>query len=86
MTIFITSEYKGSPKETSENIAEWIEIDELLNKEKKFTEIYLLDNYHRSELLNKSNFKWHFISDKNHNFIDEIFYSNGEKFWSEYLD
>lgn len=86
MTIFITSEYKGSPKETSENKAEWIEIDELLNKEKKFTEIYLLDNYHRSELLNKSNFKWHFISDKNHNFIDEIFYSNDEKFWSEYLD
>lgn len=86
MDIFITSEYNGNPKETAENIAEWIEIDELLQKEKKFTEIYLLDNNHKSNLLNRTNFQWHFIADSNHNKLDEIYYSSDEKFWSEYVD
>lgn len=86
MTIFITSEYNGSPKEMIENIAEWIEIDKLLKKEKKFTEIYLLDDNHKYDLLNMTNFQWHFIADGNHNKLDEIYYSRDEKFWSEYLD
>ncbi len=86
MSIFITSEFKGTPKETTENIAEWIEIEELLQKEKKFTEIYLLDTYHKSDLFKRTNFKWHFIADSNHNKLDEIYYSNDEKFWSEYLN
>lgn len=88
MIIFITSEYNGNPKETLENVAEaeWIEIDELLQKEKKFTEIYLLDTYHKTDLLNRTNFQLHFIADSNHNKLDEIYYSNDEKFWSEYLD
>lgn len=84
MDIFITSEYSGVPKETIENTSEWIEIDKLLKKDKKFTEIYLLDDNHKSDLLNRTNFKWHFIADSNHNKLDEIYYSNDEKFWSEY--
>ena len=86
MTIFIASEYKGTLKETTENIANWIEIEELLEKEKKFTEIYLLDDNHKTDLFNRTNFKWHFIADSNHNKLDEIYYSNDEKFWSEYLN
>lgn len=84
MDIFITSEYNGVPQETVENIAEWIDIDELLQKEKKFTEIYLLDKIHKTDLLNRTNFKWHFIADSKHNKLDEKFYSNDEEFWSEY--
>lgn len=86
MDIFITSEYKGNPKETTENIAEWIGIDELLKKEKKFTEIYLLDQEHKNHLFNRTNFKWHFIADNEHNKLDEIYYSNGEKIWSEHTE
>lgn len=84
--IFIASKYSGVPKKTMENIAEWIEIDELLKKEKKFTDIYLLDDNHRTDLLNRTNFQYHFIADSNHSKLDEINYSNGETFWSEYLN
>ncbi len=86
MKIFICTEYKGKPQETEENEALWVSINELLEKDKKFTEIYLLDKYHKSNLLNKTNFKWHFIADEKHNFVDEIFYSKDEEYWSEYLD
>lgn len=82
--IFIATEYNGFPQETIENIAEWIYIDELFQKDKKFTEIYLLDKTHREHLFNRTNFKWHFIADSKHNKIDEIFYSNTDDFWSEY--
>lgn len=86
MDIFIASDYNGTPQKFQENIAEWIDIDELLSKDKKFTEIYLLDEHHNYELLNRKNFKWHFLADINHNFLDEIYYSYGEKFWSEFSE
>ncbi len=70
--IFIASEYTGTPKKTLKHIAEWIEIDELLQKEKIFTEIYLLDKHHINDLSKKNNFKFHFIADKKHRLIDEI--------------
>lgn len=72
MTIFITSEYDGSPKETTENIAEWIEIDELIQKNNKFTVIYLLDEFHKNDLFNRTNFKIHFNVDSEHNKLDEF--------------
>jgi hypothetical protein len=40
----------------------------------------------KQDLFNKTNFKWHFIADSKHNKLDEIYYSNDENFWSEYLD
>jgi 8-oxo-dGTP diphosphatase len=83
--VFITSEYKGMPQITEENASEWIKINDLLQKEKKFAEIYLLDNNHKTDLLNMNNFKFHFITDKNHYMIDEVFYQNLDEFWKEYL-
>lgn len=62
--IFIVSEYKGLPQITEENLAEWIEIEDLLQTEKKFSIVYLLTN--KADLLNKTNFKFYFIEDENH--------------------
>ncbi len=83
--VFIASEYKGMPLITEENSSEWIKINDLLQKEKKFAEIYLLDNNHKTNLLNKTNFKFHFITDKNHYMVDEIVYQNLDEFWEEHL-
>lgn len=84
--IYLATEYSGTPSEVNDNISEWIDIDELLEKDKLFSIVHLLDKVHNYELFNLSNFKWHFISDQNHRKIDEIFYSKDEPFWSEYLD
>lgn len=70
--VFIASEYNGMPQKTQNHIAEWIDINELIQKEKKFTEIYLLDKYYKTDLLNKANFKWYFIADENHNLMNEF--------------
>lgn len=72
--VFIASEYKGTPQMAEENSSEWIKIKDLLQKEKKFAEIYLLDDNHKKYLLNKTNFKIHFITDNNHIMVDEIIY------------
>lgn len=50
--VFIASKYKGIPQITAENSSEWIKIKDLLQKEKKFAEIYLLDDNHKKYLLN----------------------------------
>lgn len=76
--VFIASEYKGTPQITEENSSEWIKIKNLLQKEKKFAEIYLLDDDHKKYLLNKTNFKFHFITDNNHIMVDEIIYQNND--------
>ncbi len=70
--VYIAKEYNGNPSTTDENTTCWIDIEELIKQEKKFSEIYLLDKEHYNDLLNLSNFKWHFISDENHNKINEI--------------
>lgn len=83
--IYLTNEYSGTPSKTEDNIAEWIDIDELLKKDKLFSVVNLLDKVHNYELFNLSNFKWHFISDQNHKKIEEILYPKDETFWSEHL-
>lgn len=83
--IYLAYEYSGEPSATSKNTAEWINIDELLSKNKLFSVVCLLDKNHNYELYNLLNFKWHFISNENHKKVDEIFYSNDEPFWSEFL-
>ena len=40
---FISKEYEGEPQEFEENTSEWIDIDELLKKEKILSNIILLD-------------------------------------------
>lgn len=42
---FITKEYEGEPQEFEENTSEWIDIDELLKKEKILSNIILLDKF-----------------------------------------
>ncbi len=43
---FISKEYEGEPQEFEENTSEWIDIDELLKKEKKIlSNIILLDKF-----------------------------------------
>ena len=74
--IYLAYEYSGEPSTTSDNTAEWISIDELLSKNKLFSVVYLLDKDHNYKLFNLLNFKWHFISNENHEKIDEICYSN----------
>ena len=43
--IFISKEYEGEPQEFEENTSEWIDIDELLKKEKILSNIILLDKF-----------------------------------------
>lgn len=76
LDIYLSYEYSGKPSATSDNTAEWVNIDELLSKNKLFSVVYLLDKDHNYELFNLSNFKWRFISNENHKKINEIFYSN----------
>lgn len=76
LDIYLAYEYSGEPTATSANTAEWINIDELLSKNKLLPVVYLLDKDHNYELFNLSNFKWHFESNENHKKINEIFYSN----------
>ena len=70
--IYLATEYSGKPSETKENVANWIDIDTLLKKEKLFSVVYLLDKDHSYGLFNLANFKWHFISNSNHEKVDEI--------------
>ena len=70
--IYIANEYSGKPSTTKENISMWIDIDDLLKKEKLFAVVYLLDKDHNKELFDLSNFKWRFLSNKNHEKVNEI--------------
>lgn len=42
--VFIAQKYEGNPKDFEENTAEWIDIDELLIKEKILSNILILDS------------------------------------------
>lgn len=43
LVVFISHECQGEPQEFEENTSEWIDIDELLQKERKLSNIMLLD-------------------------------------------
>lgn len=43
LDIFVVYEMNGEPEETEENTSEWLEINDLLRKDKKFSNIILLD-------------------------------------------
>ncbi len=40
-------------------------------------------NNYKTDLLNKTSFKFHFITNKYHHMVDEIFYHNLDGFWKE---
>ena len=57
---FITDSYEGEPQEFEENMSEWIEIEELLKKEKLLSNIMVLDRFFIKGLLDEScNFEIH---------------------------
>ena len=43
LTIFFSAECEGEPQEFEENTSEWIDIEELLKKEKRLSNIMILD-------------------------------------------
>lgn len=53
LDIFVVYEMNGEPEETEENTSEWLEINELLRKDKKFSNIMLLDARLIDNLINE---------------------------------
>lgn len=67
---FITKEYEGEPQEFEENTSEWIDIDELLKKEKILSNIILLDKFLIKGLIDDNrNFNLHIKVDKQENIL-----------------
>ena len=72
---FISSEYNGEPQEFEENTSEWIEINELLQKEKILSNIMILDRFFIKGLIeDKYNFNMYIIVDEQEN-ISNIDYN-----------
>jgi len=53
LEVFVVYEINGEPEETEENTSEWLEINELLRKDKKFSNIMLLDAQLVENLINE---------------------------------
>lgn len=69
--VFITKESEGEPQEFEENTSEWIEINELLQKEKILSNIMILDRFFIKGLIDdKYNFKIYIQVDENENILD----------------
>lgn len=67
---FITKEYEGQPQEFEENTSEWIDIDELLKKEKILSNIILLDKFLIKGLIDDNrNFNLHIKVDEQENIL-----------------
>lgn len=54
LDIFICNEYEGKLQESEENISEWIEINELVQKEKLLATILILDRFFIKSLINEN--------------------------------
>ncbi|MBQ4263732.1 MAG: NUDIX hydrolase [Bacilli bacterium] len=61
--VYIVKEYDGIPSEFDENDSMWINIDELLKKDKKFASIEIL------KYINLENIKLKIYVDENHNIL-----------------
>lgn len=67
---FISKEYEGEPQEFEENTSEWIDIDELLKKEKILSNIILLDKFLIKGLIDDNrNFNLHIKEDEQENIL-----------------
>ena len=67
---FLTKEYEGEPQEFEENTSEWIDIDELLKKEKILSNIILLDKFLIKGLIDDNrNFNLHIKVDEQENIL-----------------
>lgn len=68
--VFLCNEYEGKPQEFEENTSEWIEITELLKKEKILSNIILLDRFFIKGLTDeKCNFKMYIQVDDEENIL-----------------
>lgn len=69
--IFIANDSEGVPQEFKENTSEWIEINELLQKEKILSNILILDKFFIKGLIDdKYNFKMHIQVDEKESILD----------------
>lgn len=77
--VFVASESEGELQEFEENTSEWIEIQELLQKEKILSNIIILDRFFINGLIdNDYNFKIHIEVDEQENILG-VKYSLEEK-------
>lgn len=77
--VFITNESEGKLQEFEENISEWIDIKELLQKEKILSNIMILDRFFIKGLVDdKYDFKMHIQVDEKENILN-VDYSLKEK-------
>lgn len=68
--VFITNESEGEPQEFEENTSEWIEVNELLQKEKILSNIMILDRFFIKGLINDNyNFKMKIEVDEEENIL-----------------
>ena len=71
LTIFFSDEYEGEPQEFEENTSEWIDIEELLKKEKRLSNIMILDKDYINGLIDdKYNFIMNIKVDDNENILN----------------
>ncbi len=69
--VFVTNESEGETQEFKENTSEWIDIKELLQKEKILSNIMILDRFFIKGLIDdKYNFKMHIQVDEKENILD----------------
>lgn len=69
--VFITNECEGKPQEFEENTSEWMEINELLQKEKILSNIMILDRFFIKGLIDdKYNFKMYIEVDEKENILN----------------
>ena len=69
--VFVSNESEGKPQEFRENTSEWMEISELLQKEKILSNIMILDRFFIKGLVyDKYNFKMHIQVDEKENILD----------------
>ena len=68
---YISKEYEGEPQEFEENTSEWIDIDELLKKEKILSNIILLDKFLIKGLIDDNrNFNLYIKVDEQENILE----------------
>lgn len=68
--IFVANEWEGEPQEFEENTSEWIEINELLQKEKILSNIMILDRFFIKGLIeDRYNFSMNIVVDEEENIL-----------------
>ena len=68
---FISNEYEGEPQEFEENTSKWIDIKELLQKEKILSNIMILDRFFIKALVNNEcSFKMNIQVDEEENILN----------------